>query len=347
VIPAHNEEQGISNTLKSCKDFDYPDEKYKVFVIADNCTDRTAEIARQNGAICFERFDEGKKGKGYALEWGFKKILPFGYDAVVVLDADCYLDNQSLRVFDYYVKKGEKVLQVNDSASNPDKSSMSYVVAVGNLIENRLFYAPKSNLGLAVLLRGTGMVFRSEVLEQHPWQTHSIVEDIEYTLELIKKGLKVRFLNEVKVLSEFPVKKDQLQVQRRRWAGNISFNKSKALRLIWEGLVNGRVMLIDTGWTLLVLSRPLVLLELFVAIILSFLSAWLLPGSFSKGLLIVSLAILLTQGIYFGIGIVLLGINFKRIGLLLKSPATIMRLIVISLMGTIRFKKEIWIRTPR
>jgi len=216
LIPAHNEENSISATLQSCGELNYPKEKYKVFVIADNCTDRTADIVRQNGATCFERFDEEKKGKGFALEWGFKQILPEGYDALVVLDADCQLANHALRIFDNYLKKGEKVLQANDAASNPDSNAMSYAVAIGNLIENRLFYAPKSKLGLAVFLRGTGMVFRREVLDQYPWSAHAIVEDAEYTLRLIKNGIKVNFVNEVKVSSEFPATKDQLRVQRER-----------------------------------------------------------------------------------------------------------------------------------
>ena len=185
IIPAHNEEQTISTALHSCAGLDYPKDKYKIFVIADNCSDKTAEIAREKGAVCLVRYNEEEKGKGFALEWGFKQILPEGHDALVVLDADCQLDGHALRAFDYYLKQGEKVLQANDVASNPDNNAMSYAVAVGNLIENRLFYAPKSRLGLAVFLRGTGMVFRREVLEQHPWQAHSIVEDAEYTLRLM------------------------------------------------------------------------------------------------------------------------------------------------------------------
>lgn len=74
VIPAHNEENGITNTLRSCNDLDYPREKYKIFVIADNCTDRTAGIAEENGAVCLQRHDDAKRGKGYALAWGFSTL---------------------------------------------------------------------------------------------------------------------------------------------------------------------------------------------------------------------------------------------------------------------------------
>jgi cellulose synthase/poly-beta-1,6-N-acetylglucosamine synthase-like glycosyltransferase len=347
VIPAHNEEKNISTALRSCIALDYPRDKYRIFVIADNCSDRTAEIANNNGATCLERYDEEKKGKGFALEWGFKQILAEKHDALVVLDADCQLDNHALRIFDYYLKKGEKVLQANDAASNPDNNAMSYAVAVGNLIENRLFYAPKSRLGLAVLLRGTGMVFRREVLEQHPWKAHSAVEDAEYTLRLIKSGIKVRFINEVNVFSEFPDQKNQLQVQRMRWAKNLGFSKMWAFRLIREGMIQGRGLLIDAGWTLLVLSRPLVLLELFIAVILGLFCAWLLPGPLSKGLFAVGLILLLIQFVYFGLGVALLGMNSRRIVLLLSSPATIGRLILISLLGVFGVRGNIWARTPR
>jgi len=347
VIPAHNEEQGISTTLRSCAGLDYPKDKYKIFVIADNCSDRTAEIAKNNGAACLERYDEEKKGKGFALEWGFKQILAERHDALVVLDADCQLDNHALRIVDYYLKKGEKVLQANDAASNPDNNAMSYAVAVGNLIENRLFYAPKSRLGLAVFLRGTGMVFRREVLEQHPWQAHSVVEDAEYTLRLIKSGIKIRFINEVNVFSEFPDNKDQLQVQRTRWARNLGFSKMQALRLIWDGMIQGRGLLTDAGWTLLVLSRPLVLLELFIGVILGLFCAWLLPGPLSRGLFAAGLVLLFVQCLYFGLGVALLGMNSRRVVLLLSSPATIGRLILISLLGVFGVRGNMWARTPR
>jgi 1,2-diacylglycerol 3-beta-glucosyltransferase len=347
VIPAHNEEQTLSTTLRSCTEVDYPKDKYKIFVIADNCSDRTANIAINNGTTCLERYDEEKRGKGFALEWGFKQILADRHDALVVLDADCQLDDNTLRVFDYYLKRGEKVLQANDAASNPDNNAMSYAVAVGNLIENRLFYTPKSRLGLAVFLRGTGMVFRREVLEQHQWQAHSVVEDAEYTLRLIKSDIKISFINEVNVFSEFPDQKNQLKAQRIRWAKNLSFSKTQALKLIWEGMIQGRGLLIDAGWTLLVLSRPLVLLELFIAVIVGLFCVWLLPGALSKWLFAAGLILMFVQFFYFGLGIALLGINSRRIVFLLRSPATIGRLILFSLLGVFGVKGNIWARTPR
>ncbi len=348
IIPAHNEEAVIPHVLESSAKLDYPKDSYKVFIIADNCSDRTAEVAVKNGAACLERYDKKHKGKGFALAWAFDRILPEGYDAVIVVDADCQLDTHALRVFDQHLAGGDKVLQANDVSSNPDETTMSYAVAVGNLIENELFYVPKSQLGLAVFLRGTGMVFHREVLLSYPWKTHSIAEDVEYSLNLLSNGIRVTFVGDVKVKSKYPVYKNQLNTQRMRWAsGTFSFGKTHALKLIWVGLVKRNWLLADAGWTFLVLSRPLVLFELLIAMILAILCIRLWPGLFSNWLFGIGVGLILVQGLYWGMGIVLLGINARRLKLLLGAPILVLRLMAISLLGLIGVNKDIWTRTPR
>jgi cellulose synthase/poly-beta-1,6-N-acetylglucosamine synthase-like glycosyltransferase len=348
IIPAHNEEDMISRVLESCAELDYPKDYYKVFVIADNCSDRTAEVAMTNGAACLKRYDKNHGGKGHALAWAFDRILPEGHDGVVVVDADCQLDTHALRVFDRHLAAGDKVLQANDASSNPDESTMSYAVAVGNLIENDLFYAPKSKIGLAVFLRGTGMVFHREVLLAFPWKALSIAEDVEYTLNLLRNEIRVRFVGDVKVKSKFPAYNYQLDIQRMRWAsGALGFAKNHALKLIREGFVKRNWLLADAGWTFLVLSRPLVLLELFITVILAILCFQLRPGLLSNWLLVTALTLVFIQGLYFGAGILSLGINSRRIKLLLGTPILVLRLMVISLLGLIGINRDVWVRTPR
>ncbi|HJT78403.1 MAG TPA: glycosyltransferase family 2 protein, partial [Gemmataceae bacterium] len=147
IVPAHDEETTLRASLESCAALDYPADKFRVFVVADNCTDRTAAVARAAGVTCLERHDATRRGKGFALEWAFAQVLPQGYDAVVVLDADCRLDRHALRAFDRRLSAGDRALQASYVASNPDASVTSYAVAVGNALENELFYAPKSRLG--------------------------------------------------------------------------------------------------------------------------------------------------------------------------------------------------------
>jgi cellulose synthase/poly-beta-1,6-N-acetylglucosamine synthase-like glycosyltransferase len=348
LVPAHNEESAVPATLRACANFDYPAAMYKVYVVADNCTDRTAEVAAAAGALVLERRDDERRGKGYALAWALERILPDRPDAVVVLDADCRLDPHALRAFDERLCAGDAVLQASSVAANPEDSAVSYAVAVGNVLENDLFYAPKSRLGLSVLLRGTGMVFRRDILERHPWQAHSITEDMEYTLELLRAGVRVRFLSHVRVVSDFPAHAAQLRVQRLRYAaGNLRFGKGKALRLMVEGILSRRVGLFDLGWTLLVLSRPLVLAEALATLLLSVLCVWLAPGTLSATLLATAAVVLLLQGLYVGLGVVSLGVSVRRLRLLAGSGATFVRLLGITLQGMFGRGKLAWMRTPR
>jgi 1,2-diacylglycerol 3-beta-glucosyltransferase len=348
IIPAHNEETTILATLRACADLDYPVNQFKVYVIADNCTDATARIAARAGALVLERRDEQQRGKGPALSWALERILPDQPDAVVVLDADCRLDRHALRVFDERLAAGDAVLQASYVAGNPEDSAISYAVAVGNRLENDLFYSPKSRLGLAVLLRGTGMVFRRDVLQRHPWRAHSVTEDTEYSVELLRAGVPVRFLPDVQVVSDFPVCAEQMQVQRRRWAaGTCHVGKARALALMMEGITAAHGVLVDLGWTLLVLSKPLVLGETLAAVLLAGLCTWLTPGPLSSGLLATGLAVMSLLGLYVALGVVQLGLNGRRMLLLARSATVFVSLLGITLQGLFGRGRLAWARTPR
>ena len=349
LIPAHNEEAGLAQALNSCSQLDYPPEKYCVYVIADNCTDRTAAIARAQGAICLERHDPERPGKGQALAWALELVLPEGPDAVVILDADCCLDVQALRAFDRRLAAGEQVLQAKYVASNPDASLVSYVAGVGNLVENDLFYAPKSQLGLAVLLRGTGMVFHREVLECCPWQANSIVEDAEHTLQLTAAGIRVHFVPEARVLSDFPVQRRQLLVQRSRWiGGTFRLCCQRALPWMVQGALRNDWVRFDLGWTLLAAARSMVLLQLLLTVLLGGLSVWLAPGRVSWIILGLGCGLVGLQGLYFALGALLLGLKKSRLRLLVGSPGIIAELLWIACRSVLSgWRKAGWERTPR
>src|SRR5690554_4293994 len=113
VIPAHNEEKVISKTIYSLCSLIYPKTLFDVIVVADNCTDNTAKIARKLGATVLERTDAEKQGKGYALRWAFDKILASDQppDSIIVVDADSLISGNYLKVMNYYLEKGNKVIQ--------------------------------------------------------------------------------------------------------------------------------------------------------------------------------------------------------------------------------------------
>lgn len=348
VIPAHNEEQTLSLTLESCYALVYPRESYDVFVVADNCTDRTGAIARQMGANCLERHDREQRGKGHALAWAFERLLGEGHDAVVVLDADCTLDSHALRVFAAYLDAGEQVLQAKVTVSNPDDNSISLALAIGNLLENDLFYAPKDRLGGAVYLRGTGMVFRRELLERIQFRAQTKVEDKEYTLRLLREGIAVRFVSEVSLQTPFPASPEQLQVQRERWtAGSIHFSKRMALRLILEGLAHGKFRIADAGWTLLVEMRALVVLQLLLTIGLALVCRYSTPGLLADSLLAAGAAVALLHGVCWGLGVLCLGITRRRLVLLCTIGLPFAQLMAIFLRCVFGRRSPHWQKTPR
>lgn len=344
LIPAHDEEDQLAATLASCADLDYPVGRYGVYVVADNCTDRTAEVAKAGGAVCLERHDLQRRGKGPALAWALEQILPERPDAVLILDADCRLDRHALRTFSAQLQAGHPVLQASYVAENPDQSIVSYVGGVANLIENDLFYAPKAHLGWSVLLRGTGMVFRRDVLEDCPWDADSVVEDVEYTVRLYESGIPVQFVPSVRVWSAFPEQAEQMHVQRTRWVGG---NFRLGLRHSPRLLLSGRWELVDLGWTLLAAVRSLVVLYVLLAALLALGVAALHPGWIGAGLGGTALALLGAFCFYFGLGVVRLGLNARRLQLLLHTPRTILRLLQTASGSLWPGRTRAWERTPR
>jgi cellulose synthase/poly-beta-1,6-N-acetylglucosamine synthase-like glycosyltransferase len=348
VIPAHDEEDAIGPTLESCFALDYPRELFEVFVIADNCSDRTATIADRMGANCLVRHNEQQRGKGDALAWAFEQMSPLKHDAVVVLDADCTLDPNALRVFDARLAAGDRVLQAKVAISNPDESFISLAMAVGNLMENDLFYAPKDRLGMVVFLRGTGIVFRRDVLERIPFRGNSKVEDKEHTLRLLRDGIPVRFVPEVGVRTAFPASREQLEVQRQRWAaGSIHLGKSMALRLMGEGLLRRNWKIADAGWTLLVEIRALLLLQLLLTIGLALLARFHSPGMMSNALLAGAATAVLLHAFCWGVGVLRLGLTWSRLARMGMVGLPVAWLLGIFVRHLFQPRTDSWNKTPR
>lgn len=347
LIPAHNEEAAIGLTIDSCQQSDYPPDRYQLFVIADNCTDGTAQVVRQKGITCLERNDEEKRGKGHALAWAFPRLSEYPWDAVMVVDADCNLHPQALNAVNAELRSGSPVLQINYVASNPDDSSISFALALANTLENDLFYAPKSALELAVFLRGTGFVLHRKILERFPWDAHSIVEDAEYTARLLAHDISVKFLPEVSVRSEFPIDAAQMAVQRSRWVGGgARWAATHGFKCMWQGLRYRSLRLLDAGWTSFVTIRALVLLQLGLSTALTVLCLFQTSEWGAVSLLIILSVVLTMHAMYVGVGFMYLGITARRLALFAGLPFVTARHMVISL-GAVICGPKVWKRTPR
>lgn len=219
VVAAHNEEIVIRNIVHSLKELDYPKELYDIFVIADNCTDKTAERARKEGAIVYERFNKEKRGKGYALEWMFNKIFKMtnGYNAVVVFDADNLAHKNFLNEMNKRMIKGDKVIQGYLDSKNPEDTWITGSYSISFWTSNRMFQLSRSNLGLSNQLGGTGFCIDISVLKEIGWGATCLTEDLEFSCKLVLNGYKVSWAHEAVIYDEKPLTLKQSWAQRRRW----------------------------------------------------------------------------------------------------------------------------------
>jgi len=219
VIAAHNEERVIGNIVRNLKELNYPKDLYDIFVIADNCDDNTARIARENGAVVYERFNQVKKGKGYALEWMFEKIFRMNkkYDAICVFDADNLVSRNFLLEMNKHLCMGHKVIQGYLDSKNPRDSLVAGSNSITFWINNRLFQLARYYLGLSCAIGGTGFVVSTDLLKDIGWGATSLTEDLEFTVKLVLKGHKVYWSHEAVVYDEKPITMAQSWRQRRRW----------------------------------------------------------------------------------------------------------------------------------
>ena len=154
LIPAHNEETVVANLVESLKNQNYPEELLDIYVIADNCTDNTAKVAREAGAIVYERFDSEKKTKGYAMQWFFKKLDEEGkdYDALCVFDADNVVMPEFINAMNKKLCQGEEVVQGYRDIKNPTDSWVASGYALFYWTMHRFYHLARYNLGLSPLL---------------------------------------------------------------------------------------------------------------------------------------------------------------------------------------------------
>jgi cellulose synthase/poly-beta-1,6-N-acetylglucosamine synthase-like glycosyltransferase len=347
VVPAHDEEAGILETIRSLQGVTYPRSLFDVVVVADNCTDETAAIAGNAGALCLERRDAARRGKGYALAFAFSALQDRGYDAFVVIDADSVVSENLLEALGRRLDAGERVIQVYDGLSNPDASALTYLFLVGNVIENTLFYEAKARLGLSANLRGNGMCFSREILDRYPWNAYSVAEDTEYGLNLLMDGVMIHFAPEAKVLARQPETLEQAQMQRIRWAsGNARVSRMAAFRLMRRGVTLNSLMIFDAGLSLFVLSKPLMLLGSLVLTAAALVYRFMTPDA-GMGYPLWAGTLLLLQAAYLAAGVFMARFSLTRLRYLVSSPVLLVWFFFVTLLGMAGFRSNLWVRTKR
>ena len=223
VISARNEAGVIAELIHSLKEQRYPQDCLDVYVVADNCTDNTAEVSRQAGAIVYERFNQNKKGKGYALDFLFRTLHHEGrdkYDGYMIFDADNLVDpNFVLEMNKVYDQGGYGAITCYRNSRNFGANWISAGYAIWFLREARFLNFPRMLLGTNCHVSGTGFLISADVIRENKgWPYHLLTEDIEFSVGCALKGRRIGYCDKAVIYDEQPTAFQQSWDQRLRWS---------------------------------------------------------------------------------------------------------------------------------
>lgn len=223
LISARNESAVIGNLIDTIKNQNYPKELIDIFIVADNCTDNTAEIAREKGAYVYERFNKNKVGKGFALDFLLTKIGDeFGiesYDGYFVFDADNLLDKNYVAEMNKVFSNGYRVLTSYRNSKNYDSNWIAAGYSLWFLREAKYLNNVRMMLNTSCAVSGTGFLVSSEIMkENNGWKYFTLTEDIEFSVERIISGEIIGYCGTAVFYDEQPTVFSQSWKQRLRWA---------------------------------------------------------------------------------------------------------------------------------
>jgi len=343
LIPAHNEATCIAATLQSILP---PVRASDRVVVADNCIDNTADLARSQGAIVLERHNDRQRGKGYALDYGLQHLAESPPDIVIVIDADCDVKPGSLAALTRYAHQNHCPAQATHiMAAQPEESLRDSISRFAVKVKNLVRPLGLKAWGQPCLLNGTGMAFPWTTLQQIDLATASIVEDMKMGLDLAIAGTPPQLCPEAVVTSRLPTNDAVSTQQRTRWKhGHLQIISTYTLPLFTVGGRRARLDLIALGSEITIL--PLTLLVLLYTSMLVLAFGIGLP-TYVWGLFVIafSLEIMLV------IALVLAWAMYGREELSVKQPLQLsvyMLLWKLPILAKIFTKRESgWVRTER
>ncbi len=259
LVPAHNEALGIGRTVRSLQSVRYSSDHVRIVVMADNCTDETAAIARAHGAEVLERHDTGRRGKGWALHAAIQSLLDepnlnhAPWDVLAVVDADTQVDVTLLDVMARHVSAGHDAVQVAYRPQPAVESPTAVITDVAFSAFHLVRSGARERFGLSCGLRGNGMAFTRQVLRDVPHTAFTRTEDLEFGILLGLHGVRVAFAGETTVYGDMPETAAVVTQQRERWiGGRLALAKRFALRLLRESLLRRRLMMADLAIDLVI-----------------------------------------------------------------------------------------------
>jgi cellulose synthase/poly-beta-1,6-N-acetylglucosamine synthase-like glycosyltransferase len=350
LVPAHDESLHIGNTVRHLLQHleEQPkDARDRLIVIADNCGDDTAALARSAGATVIERTDGDRRGKGFAIAFGLRHLEQHSPPEVVVLvDADCRVTG-NLATLTRLAHENQRPVQAEYLLGAPTRATpMTAMSSLAILVRNRVRPRGLHRLGFPCQLTGSGMAFPWQVLRNAPETGSNLVEDLVMGIEMALAGHPAIFCPAVQISSDLPTDRQAATSQRKRWEhGQLDTLLAYVPRLLLGGIRQRRLSLIALGLDLAV--PPLALLSLFgggifVLATLAYVAGWIgwLP-LFGASASLVTLMV----------AIVLAWYRFGRDTIpwhyALLVPLYVLRKVPLYLSLALRGKQKTWERTAR
>lgn len=344
LVPAHNEENVIADTLKCI--VPQVREQDVVLVVADNCSDHTAALAREYGVTVIERNDENQRGKGYALQYGLQYLANnTPPEIVIIVDADCQLSAACIDVLALRTETDNRPVQALDlMLANRCPSINLRIAEFAWRVKNQVRPLGFMRLGLPCQLMGTGMAFPWEMLNRVNLAHGNMVEDMKLGIDLALLGFPPAFCPTARVTSEFPESVEVADKQRKRWEhGHLATIMAEAPRLLKAAIQRREINLLAMALDLAV--PPLTVLGLSLFILLSVSLLWQSATGNTTPFLLVTWV----SGI-FVLTVVMAWYEFARDILTVKTlfsvPFYMLRKIPLYMAFFIKRQQE-WVKTER
>ncbi len=317
VIAARNEAAVLPMLIDSIKHQTYPEALTEIFVVADNCTDDTAAAARRAGATVFERCDQTRVGKGYALAFLFDRIREsrglYAFDGYLFFDADNVLRPDFIEQMSYAHAAGYRVITSYRNSKNYGKSWISAGYSLWFLRESRHLQNPRAILSCSAAISGTGFLVDRAVIEQYGgWRHFLLTEDIEFTADCILHGECIGYCHAAELFDEQPETLAQSWRQRKRWAKGMF----QVIRHYGKGLLAGALRFRWSSFDMLMNITPAFVLSSvqLIATLFLLLLNWAVNGVISTVLLqCLADFLIFGYGIFLVLGAIALISEWRRV----------------------------------
>jgi len=345
AIPAHDEASVIGATVERLRALDYPADLFSIHIVADHCSDNTAALARDAGAVVHERNEGPRSGKGAAMAWLFRRVLEGPCDAVVVIDSDTQVDGQFLRVMDSRLAQGAQVVQGQHIISNRGSGWFPALTWAMFLIDNRFQNLGRSNLGWSAKHMGDSICFRADILRRLGWG-EGLTEDYQLRQRLLLAGIKISYEPFAKGYGEAPRTWAQARAQRARWLrGTQLASRQLAWRLLVEAIRRRDLALLDGALQAYLPSFSTVTVVCVIALLAQILLARLVEPAIPATLIYAWTSVCVALFLYPLFGLALERAPASAYLVILTGPLFVVWRTALAITSRYSRRPAVWVRT--